>query len=79
MINPMQMLGMIMNAKNPQQVMMSMARQNPQLNMAMQMMGGVRNKQGMEQLIQNVCKEKGINVQDAISAFNNQTGMNIKL
>lgn len=79
MLNPMQMLGMISNVKNPQQMVMNIARQNPQMNMAMQMMGGVKDKKGMKQMMENVCKEKGINLEDAISSFNQQTGMNIKL
>lgn len=79
MLNPMQMLGMMNNMKNPQQMIMNIAKQNPQMNMAMQMMGGVKNKKGMKQMMENVCKEKGINLNDAINTFNQQTGMNIKL
>lgn len=79
MLNPMQMLGMMSNAKNPQQMVMNIAKQNPQMSMAMQMMGGVKDKKGMKQMMENVCKEKGINLEDAISSFNKQTGMNIKL
>jgi phosphoribosyl-dephospho-CoA transferase len=73
------MLGMMSNAKNPQQMVMNIAKQNPQMSMAMQMMGGVKDKKGMKQMMENVCKEKGINLEDAISLFNQQTGMNIKL
>lgn len=79
MLNPMQIIGMMNNVKNPQQMVMNIARQNPQMNMAMQMMGGVKDKKGMKQMMENVCKEKGINLEDAISSFNQQTGMNIKL
>ena len=79
MLNPMQILGMMSNMKNPQQMVMNIAKQNPQMNMAMQMMGAVKDKKGMKQLMENVCKEKGINLGDAINAFNQQTGMNIKL
>ena len=79
MLNPMQIIGMMSNAKNPQQMVMNIAKQNPQMNMAMQMMCGVKDKKGMKQLMENVCKEKGINLGDAISTFNQQTGMNIKL
>lgn len=79
MLNPMQILGMMSNMKNPQQMVMNIAKQNPQMNMAMQMMCGVKDKKGMKQLMENVCKEKGINLVDAINAFNQQTGMNIKL
>lgn len=79
MLNPMQMLGMINGMKNPQQMVMNFAKQNPQMNMAMQMMGGVRDKNGMKKMMENVCKEKGINLNDALNAFNQQTGMNIKL
>ena len=79
MLNPMQILGMMSNMKNPHQMMMNIAKQNPQMNMAMQMMCGVKDKKGMKQLMENVCKEKGINLGDAINTFNQQTGMNIKL
>ena len=79
MLNPMQILGMMSNIKNPQQMVMNIAKQNPQMNMAMHMMCGVKDKKGMKQLIENVCKEKGIHLGDAINAFNQQTGMNIKL
>ena len=79
MLNPMQILGMMSNMKNPQQMVMNIAKQNPQMNMAMQMMSVVKDKKGMKQLMDNVCKEKGINLGDAINAFNQQTGMNIKL
>ena len=79
MLNPMQVLGMMSNMKNPQQMVMNIAKQNPQMNMAMQMIGGVKDKKRMKQLMENVCKEKGINLGDAINAFNQQTGMNIKL
>ena len=75
----MQILGMMSNAKNPRQMVMNIAKQNPQMNMAMQMMGGIKDKKGMKQMMENVCKEKGINLGDAINAFNQQTGMNIKL
>ena len=79
MLNPIQILGMMSNMKNPRQMMMNIAKQNPQMNMTMQMMCGVKDKKGMKQLMENVCKEKGINLGDAINAFNQQTGMNIKL
>ena len=57
MLNPMQILGMMSNMKNPQQMVMNIAKQNPQMNMAMQMMCGVKDKKGMKQLMENVCKE----------------------
>ena len=79
MLNPMQIIGMMSSAKNPQQMVMNIAKQNPQMNMAIQMMGGVKDKNGMKQMMENVCKEKGINLGDALNAFNQQTGMNIKL
>lgn len=79
MLNPMQIIGMMSSARNPQQMVMNIAKQNPQMNMAMQMMGGVKDKKGMRQMMENVCKEKGISLGDAMNAFNQQTGMNIKL
>lgn len=73
------MLGMMGNARNPQQMIMNLAKQNPQMNMALQMIGGAKDKNSMKSIMENVCKEKGINLSDAMNAFNQQTGMNIKL
>lgn len=56
MLNPMQMLGMMNNMKNPQQMIMNIAKQNPQMNMAMQMMGGVKDKKGMKKMMQQMYK-----------------------
>ena len=56
MLNPMQMLGMMNNMKNPQQMIMNIAKQNPQMNMAMQMMGGVKDKKAMKKMMQQMYK-----------------------
>lgn len=58
---------------------MNLAKQNPQMNMALQMIGGAKDKNSMKNIMENVCKEKGISLEDAMNAFNQQTGMNIKL
>ena len=69
MLNPMQILGMMSNMKNPRQMVMNIAKQNPQMNMAMQMMGGVKEKKGKRKdAAQKAEKEEQIS-QGAGSAF----------
>ena len=62
--------------RNPQQFLQQMAgnsqaMSNPILKNAMDM----ANKKGVEQLARNLCKEKGINVDDAVRQIKNQFGM----
>lgn len=73
-------MGMLFQAvKNPQQFIQQMmgnsqAMQNPMIKNAIQM---YRNgdKEGINQLAQNLCKEKGISYTDAINQIKSQFGM----
>lgn len=71
-MNPMQMVQMIRNSKNPQQMMMQMARQNPALHQAMQMVNGKTPDQ-MKQMAYQLAQERGID----IGALANQMGINL--
>ena len=60
------MMGMLQSVKNPQQALMEAAKQNPQLNMVMQMVGG-RNPQ---EVFYEQCKKQGIDPNTIINALN---------
>lgn len=64
MINPMmQMVGMIRNGKNPQQFLMQMAQNNPQVRQVMQMMQG-KTPAELRQMADNIAAERGTTVED---------------
>lgn len=73
-------LGMIFQAvKNPQQFIQQMmgnsqAMQNPMIKNAIEMYQK-GDKDGVNQLAQNLCKEKGIVYDDAIKQIKSQFGM----
>ena len=76
MNNPFQLFQAI---RNPQQFFQQMAgnsqaMSNPILKNAMDMANKGDTK-GVEQLARNLCKEKGINVDDAVRQIKNQFGM----
>lgn len=76
MNNPFQLLQAM---RNPQQFLQQMAgnsqaMSNPILKNAMDMANKGDTK-GVEQLARNLCKEKGINVDDAVRQIRNQFGM----
>lgn len=60
------MMGMLQATKNPQQALMAAAKQNPQLNMVMQMVGG-RNPQ---EVFYEQCQKQGIDPNTIINALN---------
>lgn len=75
-MNPMQMIGAIKNPQvffqrmmNNQQVM-----QNPVLQNAVRMAQN-GDSQGLERLARNLCQEKGVNVDEAVTMVRNQLGM----
>lgn len=75
-MNPMQM---IQAMKNPQQFLQNIMSnnqimQNPMMQNAMQMFQNGDTK-GMEQLARNLCKEKNINIDEAVKQIRNQIGM----
>ena len=60
MINVMQLFKM-MNSRNPQQVLMQVAQQNPVLNQAMQMTNG-QTPQQMRQTAMNLARQRGVDI-----------------
>lgn len=77
-MNPMQLIGMLRNGGNPQATVMNMlkqnAGQNPVLNNALSM-AEKGDMKGVEQLARNLCKERNINVDDAVAQIRNQLGI----
>ena len=76
-MNPIQMMQAF---RNPQQFIQSMmnnnqAMQSPILKNALEM-AQKGDRQGVEELARNLCKEKGVNPDDAIGKIKNQFGMN---
>ena len=73
-------MGMLFQAvKNPQQFIKQMmgnsqAMQNPMIKNAIEMYQK-GDKDGVNQLAQNLCKEKGISYTDAINQIKSQFGM----
>lgn len=64
MINPMmQMVGMLRNGKSPQQFLMQMAQNNPQVRQVMQMMQG-KSPAELRQMADNIAAERGTTVED---------------
>ena len=66
--------------RNPQQFIQGMmnnnqAMQNPILKNALEM-AQKGDRQGVEELARNLCKEKGVNPDDAIGKIKSQFGMN---
>lgn len=75
-MNPMQMMQAF---RNPQAFMQSMmnnnqAMQNPILKNALEM-AQKGDKQGVEELARNLCREKGVNPEEAIGKIKSQFGM----
>lgn len=73
-------MAMLMQAvKNPQQFIQQMmgnsqAMQNPMIRNAIEMYQK-GDKDGVNQLAQNLCKEKGISYTDAVNQIKSQFGM----
>lgn len=64
MINPMmQMVGMLRNGKNPQQFLLQMAQNNPQVRQVMQMMQG-KSAEELRRMADNIAAERGTTVED---------------
>lgn len=75
--NPMQIMQMMRNG-NPQQVIMGMMKKqagnNPVLNNALNMAEKGDSK-GIEQLARNLCKENGVDPDNAMRQIKSQFGM----
>lgn len=64
MINPMmQMVGMLRSGKSPQQFLMQMAQNNPQVKQVMQMMQG-KSPEELRRMADNIAAERGTTVED---------------
>ena len=74
MLNPVQMMGMM---RNPKQALNSMFQQNLQANplfkRAQQMADGKTPEQ-LQQVAQNLCQQKGIDMNQALQQFQSQFG-----
>lgn len=77
-MNPMQMISQMMSGGKPSSMVMDMlkhqAGNNPLMNNALQMMEK-GDTQGVETLVRNLCKEKGVNPEDAMKQLMSQFGM----
>lgn len=76
MNNPFQMLGQL---KNPQQILQNLTgnnqlMQNPMIRNAMSMYQN-GNTEGLKNMAENICREKGIDPDDAIKQIRSQFGM----
>ena len=74
MLNPVQMMGMM---RNPKQAINSMFQQNlqgnPLFKRAQQMAEGKTPEQ-LQQVAQNLCQQKGIDLNQALQQFQSQFG-----
>ena len=76
MLNPMQMMqafGQLKTAQNPLQMMQQMFNGDPAFSRAMQMAQG-KSPQQIEQIVRNLCKERGIDFEQFKQNFG-QFGM----
>ena len=72
--NPMHMMGMLMNGGkglNPMSLMMSQLNANPMFRQAQQM-AEWKSPQELKQTCENLCKQRGINFDDAWAQFQSQ-------
>lgn len=60
-MNMMQMMQAIRGSRNPQQTIMQMARQNPQLGQAMQLVNGKTPDQ-MRQMAMQMAQQRGVDL-----------------
>lgn len=76
--NPMQMMGMIMNSKNPQQMVMNMmkgqANNNPMLSNLLKLAES-GNTQQIEQIARNILKEQGKDFDKEFAGFKQTYGL----
>lgn len=74
-INPMQMMWMLNGKSSPMQIMQSMlggqAQNNPLFQRAQEMSKG-KSPQEVEQVIRNLCQQRGIDYDSALQQFQSQ-------
>ena len=64
MNNPVQQIAQLLQAgRNPSAIVQMMIQQNPQMRQTMQMLNG-NTPQQKEQMVRNMCAERGISVED---------------
>ena len=77
MFNPLQMMGMLSGKSNPQQMMSQIMTQqlqsNPLFQRAQQMAQG-KSPQELEQVARNLCQQRGIDLDSAMSQFKQMMG-----
>ena len=79
-MNPLMMIGQMMkNGGNPQQIFQQMMGNNPSMNNPIMKhafeMAQKGDSKGVEELARNLCREKGINPDEAITKVKQQLGM----
>lgn len=79
-MNPLMMIGKMMkNGGNPQQIFQQMMWNNPAMNNPIMKnafdMAQKGDSKGVEELARNLCREKGINPDEAIMKVKQQLGM----
>lgn len=79
-MNPLMMIGQMMkNGGNPQQIFQQMMGNNPSMNNPITKnafeMAQKGDSKGVEELARNLCREKGINPDEAITKVKQQLGM----
>lgn len=67
-MNPMQMLEMLQNSGNPQAMMQQMFGNNPMFQRAQSMLQGKSHRAQMK-IIENVCKQRGISLDQLKQMF----------
>lgn len=76
-MNPLQLIGMLRNGGNPQAALMNLMRQNagnnPLINNALGMMEQ-GNTKGVENMVKNICKEKGLDPNQVMQTTRNMFG-----
>ena len=76
-MNPMQLIGMMRNGGNRQRMINLLRQQtgnNPVLNNALNM-AEKGDMKGVEQLARNLCKERNIDVDNALGQIKSQLGL----
>lgn len=79
-MNPLMMISQMMkNGGNPQQIFQQIMGNNPAMNNPIMKnafeMAQKGDSKGIEELARNLCKEKGINADEAIEKVRQQLGM----
>lgn len=77
-MNPMQLIAMIKNGRNPQQLVMSILENNMSSNpIGANMLNMIKsgNTGGIEQIARNMCASKGIDFDKEFMNFRSQFGL----